>query len=306
MDKKSYLIILLSILLLGSLYYLSNPQKNPDNQSSVCDINYQGELAEPCSIDSFVNNSNYSVAEENNSLQNTTEDPIEPIEPILDIPENNSKNYSQNLSSWAEKNNIKLVATYKTSDDLYYNGFSQEDSIDLETISNLDEAYLGLSKIPEDLLKAMDGKTIYLSSGEGRGYTVLGSWPEQNILSGVDRGFVLEQPITQLQAIHEFAHILDYHGIRGIYGDPNNYWSDLESLRADIFSVDIIYDPYLLNPPEGYIDIYSTSNDAENFAQHFALYILKGEEFRNLSKSNTFVKEKYDFFRNYLFDGKEY
>lgn len=76
--------------------------------------------------------------------------------------------------------------------------------------------------------------------------------------------------------------------------------------RGELFAVPFEYDPYLPEPPSGYMDVYSTANDAENFAQHFVDYILQGDEFRTRAQNDSLLKQKYDFFREELFDGEEY
>ncbi|MBI5398254.1 hypothetical protein HZB03_02210 [Candidatus Woesearchaeota archaeon] len=207
---------------------------------------------------------------------------------------------------WAVNHNIALVGVNESVDHFYYNGSKEGDFLDAREVPNILEVAEGLYKIPEPLLKVMRGKTFYLSHQSGRGYTVLGSWPEQNILVGVDRGSILEQTLNGRQAVHEFAHILDYHGIRGIYADLQNHFKELESQRKDVFTVPFAYNNTLPQPPVGYIDVYSTANDAENFAQHFTAYIFDAAEFRARAKTDALLKKKYDFFKDKLFDGHEY
>ncbi len=207
---------------------------------------------------------------------------------------------------WAEDHNIEIVGVNKTVNDFYYNGSKDGDFLDPKDVPNILEVADGLYKIPDDLLRVMDGKTIYISHQYGRGYSVLGSWPDQGILSGMNKGTIIEQTLTSEQAVHEFGHILDYHGIRGIYYDPKNLWKNLDVERNDVFKVDFEYNPNLVEPPRGYMDVYSTANDAENFAQHFMYYILAGNEFRESAESDELLKRKYDFFKEELFEGKEF
>lgn len=210
------------------------------------------------------------------------------------------------FKEWAKNHSIELVGVNKSVNEFYYNGSKEGDFLPIDDVPNAIEAAKGLYKIPEHLLKVMNGKTIYLSYQNGRGYTVLGSWPEQGIMVGMNRGIIIEQRLNELQAVHEFGHVLDYHGIRGIYEDKENYWKELEEKRKEIFTVPFSYNPNMDSPPAGYMDVYSTANDAENFAQHFALYILDGEEFRKKSQEDMLLKKKYDFFKNELFNGKEF
>jgi hypothetical protein len=221
------------------------------------------------------------------------------------FPPNLSSNISE-FKAWATVHGIHLVSVNKTTDDFYYNGATPSDFLPPDEVPRILEIANGLYKIPDNLLRVMRGKTFYLSHLYGRGYAVLGSWPDQHILIGMDRGVILEQPLTEEDGIHEFAHILDYHGIRGMYEDPENHWKHLDEQRAALFAVPFEYNASLVDPPPGYLDVYSTANDAENFAQHFTFYILHAEEFRARSHNDSLLRAKYDFFKDQLFDGREY
>lgn len=218
---------------------------------------------------------------------------------------------SQDVSSTHTTPIFYVIAINATSTDCYYNdpqilGEINPSSTDMPNISNF---YQALNKIPGSLMQVMDNKTFYLSYQSGAGYAVLGSWPEHHILSQVEKGCILEQPITESQVLHEFGHILDYDGIRGIYEDANAYWTDLESIRSELFDQGIgnkSYYPVQNNAPPGFIDTYAATNSAENFAEHFAAYVIKGEEFRNLASGNELLTRKYIFFKYFLFNGKEY
>lgn len=210
------------------------------------------------------------------------------------------------FKEWAKNHSIELVGVNKSVNEFYYNGSKEGDFLLIDDVPNAIETANGLYKIPEHLLKVMNGKTIYLSHKNGRGYTVLGSWPEQGIMVGMNRGIIIEQKLNEQQTVHEFGHVLDYHGIRGMYEDKEDYWKELEEKRNETFTVPFSYDPDLASPPAGYMDVYSTANDAENFAQHFAFYILNGKEFREKSQNDTLLKKKYDFFKNELFNEIEY
>ncbi len=205
---------------------------------------------------------------------------------------------------------IHVMAINATASECYYGdphilGEISPASTDMPNISNF---YQALYKIPLPLTQVMNNKTFYISYQSGSGYAVLDSWPERNILSQMNRGCILEQPINESNVLHEFAHILDYHGIRGIYEDPEAWWTSLEPVRHTLFNQDIpqIYDPDLPDPPPGFIDLYSTANDAENFAEHFAAYILEGKKFRDLALGDELLARKYIFYKYFLFNGREY
>lgn len=206
--------------------------------------------------------------------------------------------------NWSKNRGISIVGINESTDHFYYNRSKPSDFLDAASVPNLLEVADGLYKLPDELFRAMNGKSFYVSHRRGRGYTILGSWPEQGILGGMNRGSIIEQPLSARQTVHEFAHILDYHGIRGVYGDSQNHWKQLDAERTRIFNVSFTYDPNLRTPPEGYIDVYSTANDAENFAQHFVAFVLDAGEFRNRARNETLLQQKYDFMKK-LF-GREY
>jgi hypothetical protein len=207
---------------------------------------------------------------------------------------------------WSQKRGIKLVGINKTAKDLYYKGLAEEDFLPIDNIPNLLEVANGLYEIPDSLLEVMEGKTFYLSNQPGRGTVVTASWPDRNILVNVDRGCILEQRFTKRQTIHEFAHILDFHGIQGIYKDQKDYWPYLKEVRDEIFGVPFAYDRKRTTLPPGYMDVYSTANPAENFAQHFMYFILYGDEFRKKAQNDLLLQKKYDFFKKELFYYLEY
>ncbi len=207
---------------------------------------------------------------------------------------------------WSRRQGIRLAGVNKEVNAFYYKGAEDGDILPVDDIPNVLNAAYGLYEIPQPLLEAMRGKTLYLSHLKGRGYTVLGSWPNQGILVNVNRGSIIEQPISKRQTIHEFAHILDFHGIQGLYNDRNTYWGHLKNQRNEIFNVAFPYDPNRPEIPVGFMDVYSTANSAENFAQHFTFYILQGEKFRKKAATDVLLQEKYDFLKRTLFKGREY
>ena len=139
---------------------------------------------------------------------------------------------------WAEKNGINLVGVNKNTKELYYSGYdSKTDNVNWREIPRVLIAANALYKIPPEIIQVMDGKTIYFSTEKGRSYTVLDSFPEQNILVGLDKGIILEQNINPHTVIHEIGHVVDYHGIQGIYNDKRNIFQDKLEDRMKIFNV---------------------------------------------------------------------
>ena len=211
------------------------------------------------------------------------------------------------FENWATHHGINLVGVDKNAHHLYYSGFdSKTDSVDWKTIPGVLSVADSLYKIPDNVIQVMSGKTIYFSTEQGRSYTVLGSFPDYGILVGLDRGIIIEQNIRPYVAIHEIGHIVDFHGIRGMYDDSQNHFTHTSALRDSIFKVDVAYHPNLSNPPSGHVSVYSTVNDAENFAESFAYFVEKPEHFRAQILTDPELIEEYEFLRDEIFNNFEY
>ncbi len=235
--------------------------------------------------------------------------PVPPL-PVEEEEEYDTSLYPEELAGfqrWADEHGIFLEGINKDSNYLYYSGYNPAtDKVELDNVPGILIAAEALYKMPDNVLQTMAGKTFYFSTQLGRSYTVLASFPDQNILEGLNRGVIIEQSVTAYTAIHELGHIVDYHGIQGIYEDDQNIFIDLKEKRDEIFKVTVDYDPSLISAPEGYVDVYSTANDAENFAEHLAYYVLYPDEFKEKMKNDSLLAEKYLFLRDFIFDGKEY
>ncbi len=213
----------------------------------------------------------------------------------------------QEFENWAKLHGINLVGVNKNSYDLYYSGFDKTtDYVDWKQVPGVLNVADSLYKIPDNVIQVMNGKTIYFSTENGRSYTVLGSFPEYDILVGLDRGIIIEQNISSYTIIHELGHIVDYHGIKGMYDDPQNYFSNSLELRDSIFAVEVDYQPGLSSAPGGHVSVYSTANDAENFAENFAHYVERPEQFREQVLQDSELVEEYEFIRDEIFNGLEY
>jgi len=203
----------------------------------------------------------------------------------------------EQFQNWADYHGISLVGVNKNSYDLYYGGYNnQTDFVDWKGIPDVLIAADSLYKIPENVIKVMDGKTIYFSTEYGRSYTVLDSFPEYGILEGLNRGIILEQNINSHTVIHEIGHIVDYHGIQGIYNDEQNIFKNSLDDRLEIFNV-----TSALSYDSGFISSYSKVNAAENFAENFAYYVISPNEFRDRIKSDSLLTDEYQFMREKIF-----
>ena len=202
---------------------------------------------------------------------------------------------------WAQERGISLVGITKDANEVYYQGLYSNETVPLDEVPQWWEVKKGLKKIPDSVLGVMNDKTVYLSIKRGRGYAMATDW-----LEGTTAGFILEQPTTEYQAVHELGHIVESNGVKGDGDKKAHIFPKAETESDRIFKVTEPYNPNLTSPPQGFIDVYSSANAAENFAQHFMSYVLKAEKFREQMKNDSLLKEKYDFFKKWIFEGKEY
>ncbi len=201
---------------------------------------------------------------------------------------------------WANQYNIELVGLKVSFRHTFYNGLKKEDYVGIKEIPGIIEISNAFHKVPEEILRVMEGKTIYISQKFGGSHVLYGGGEIFN------RGFILEQPIREERVIHEFGHVVDEHGIKGVYDDPQNHWGYLREETDRIFKTTVSYDSDRQEPAEGYISVYSMKSRQENFADHFMAYVYSPEEFRRRAQNEPLLKQKYDFFKNNLFGGVEY
>ncbi len=95
------------------------------------------------------------------------------------------------------------------------------------------------------------------------------------------------------------------HGIQGVYADEQNVFSYAKEDRNKIFQVALENKP---NDKEklGYITSYSTNNDLENFADHYAYYVVYPDMFQDEMKNDPLLAKKYEFLRDFIFNDKEF
>lgn len=213
-------------------------------------------------------------------------------------------NELEKFLGWAAGHNIFLVGINKNADHFLSSSYNpSNDQANLDNISGILIVADALYKIPDEVLEVMSGKTIYFSTEVGRSYAIVSSFPEYGMLVGLERGLILEQEITSHSVLHELGHIVDYHGIQGAFNDYKNFFSELKPNKDKIFKVNEENTQSIL---KGYITLYSIENNDEDFAEHFASYVLYPDEFREKMKNDPLLEKKYKFFRDYIFSGIEY
>jgi len=202
----------------------------------------------------------------------------------------------EKFQKWADDHDIKLQGTNKNTDELYYYGWDQSrDGIDWKTIPNNINVYTALSKLPEDVLQVAKGQTLYISNQDGRSYTVLGAWSEYHILENMNKGIILEQPISIHTVLHEFGHVIDFNAIQCNYGCSLTNYNSMKDKRIEIFSTH----------QEKYISNYASTNSNENFAENFAYYVNQPSIYQTKFLDDSNLEEEYDFLNN-IFSGKAY
>lgn len=207
------------------------------------------------------------------------------------------------FKDWAKQHEIHLEGTDKNRIYLSKNGFvPQRDRVELENISGILIAAQAFYQIPDNVLEVMKGKTIYFSTQVGRSKAIFSAWGQD----AVNRGIILEQGIRPLNVIHELGHIVDVHGIQGKFNDKNNVFSALKEKRQDIFSSKTGYGKDSQGRIIGYISAYSSEGDLENFAEHFAYYVVYPDFFRERLSQDRLLVEEYEFLRDNIFNGKEF
>ncbi len=208
-----------------------------------------------------------------------------------------------NFESWATKHEITLVGTNKDAKYLAKRGFiPDKDGVDLKDVPGVLNAANALYKIPDSVIEVMKGKTIYFSTESGRSKSIHSAWGPDSL----NRGFIIEQNVWDANVIHELGHIVDVHGIQGAYDDKQNIFSNSKDERDKIFQVLVKYEPNKPSSPLGHISRYSSQNDLENFADHFAYYVIYPDKFRDRIKNDPLLVDEYEFLRDQIFDGKEF
>ncbi len=99
--------------------------------------------------------------------------------------------------------------------------------------------------------------------------------------------------------IHEFWHFLDLYilekksslDLSEIF--YNISWNSTSVIKKGLSHKD-------------FVSGYSMTNKYEDFAESFTYYILHNKDFLKKSESSKILKQKYNFFKNYIFTNKEF
>ncbi len=98
---------------------------------------------------------------------------------------------------------------------------------------------------------------------------------------------------------HEFAHYLD------IYFFSRDRGSDISNRFYDIsWKTTSIILPW--QKQSDFVSGYAMTNKYEDFSESFTYYVLHNDDFLEKSKQSLIMREKYNFFRRYLFKGNDF
>lgn len=99
--------------------------------------------------------------------------------------------------------------------------------------------------------------------------------------------------------IHEFAHFLDLYILqKQNWIDTSDYfyqisWKDIKILKAWLTQKD-------------FVSWYAMTNQYEDFAETYTYYILHNSDFLEKSTKSSILKQKYNFFKTYIFKNDEF
>ncbi len=187
---------------------------------------------------------------------------------------------------WSYEHHIYLIGINKSSEYLKENGYNPYlDRISLAEVPNLDKLLDTITNLPDTVVDSLHGKTIYISTENGRGLAI----PEQGLIENINPGFIIEQDINKYYIIHEIGHIV-YHTLP----------------QPELFSIDYSNIVQYEDRPAGFVTYYSLVNKHENFAEHFSYYVVRSQEFRDMATQDKLLDSKYNFLKYNVFDGIEY
>ena len=202
--------------------------------------------------------------------------------------------------------------------------------VPLSSVSRRDEIESSVARLPLSYVNLLRGKGIVLSEGEGRSFSAATSLSNNELpyyaglipsvfleyLTGLDRGYIL---------VHELCHMIDSTAIARSsslfpfqYPDARDYFQrrneafscPFDGARPCAPNFDNINTPSDAAGPSGFISVYSTANDLENFAEHCAAYFERPAAFKSKAEEEQqsgapALMVKYTFFEDFFGDAHQ-
>ena len=113
--------------------------------------------------------------------------------------------------------------------------------------------------------------------------------------------------------VHEMGHITDLGALKGRQGHQTNFYDGQEPILNDDLSF-LFYKISWENAHhkkhsaknKDFVSRYAESDCFEDFAESYLFYRLHGEKFRGILHHSSALKKKYEFMKNYVFNGQEF
>lgn len=166
--------------------------------------------------------------------------------------------------------------------------------------------YKALSALPEEPVQYLKHLTLFYADYGRRG------------LGGGNTVVLRCQNVTDEELVgvlvHELGHIMDTGVFQGSVFSGKSAFKDGD---FPVYNNDESVGFYNISwkneteIKEGYsvrdfVSGYAMTDPFEDFAESYAYYILHGSEFRRLARYNESLKLKYQYLKNYVFEGEEY
>lgn len=123
---------------------------------------------------------------------------------------------------------------------------------------------------------------------------------------------ISEEEMTAV-LVHEMGHVVDIGMMKGFASDSYHFVDGERPVWDDDPSVDFYEMSWVSNEENvsdtnllDFVTGYSETDPFEDFAESYLYYVLHGESFYEISTTNDRVKAKYEFLRDYVFEGVEY
>jgi len=218
-----------------------------------------------------------------NTLENTTEDPL---------PDSHYANLLTDMDIDIESGSDFAPNTYSPDED---------ESEHCEML-----VYRTIEALPDEHTEELEELNLFYSDTGRRGY------------GGYDKIFIrcTDQEDAELSGvlIHEMGHIVDLGVLEGSEDAGKSVFRDGST---SIYQNDPSVEFYQISWQNSYtrktgsddldfVTGYAKTDPFEDFAESYSFYLLQGDSFREMSKYNSKIAEKYEFMKENVFDGVEY
>lgn len=185
--------------------------------------------------------------------------------------------------------------------------FAADDNADERALNQCASLVYGVfSVMPPKIVNNVKNLTLYFNDHGRRG------------LGGGSTIILRCQNMTDKELIsvlvHELGHIEDTGVLMGTEGIIASEFMDgsnpvlLDDKSLEFYRISFSNELTLKNgaKKEDFVTGYAMTDPYEDFAETFNFYILHGEIFREMKFENLRLEAKYDFMKQYVFDGQEF